>query len=165
MIQKLNVFIIWHGQSIFVKIRIKQLKKVFNRGNFVGSVGVHKNPFLILAWVRWKNNKHFRANTSVPMKHDEHQMLQYSILLRLNFWWAYIYFSARYLKKTCRFDHFSNFMFTYICKVNFAMREVRVSLWNTISISWKIWRFVHVILWTSVPYDLKKRRQQDMIFT
>lgn len=99
LIQKLNVFIIWHGQSIFVKIRIKQLKKVFNRGNFVGSVGVHKNPFLILAWVRWKNNKHFRANTSVPMKHDEHQMLQYSILLRLNFWWAYIYFSARYLKK------------------------------------------------------------------
>lgn len=99
MIQKLNVFIIWHGQSIFVKIRIKQLKKVFNRGNFVGSVGVHKNPFLILAWVRWKNNKHFRANTSVPMKYDEHQMLQYSILLRLNFWWAYIYFSARYLKK------------------------------------------------------------------
>lgn len=110
--KKLNVFIILHGQSIFVKIRIKQLKKEFGRGKFVGSVGVHKNQFLILAWVRWKNNKHCRANTSVPMKHDEHQMLQYSILLRLNFWWAYIYFSARYLKKTCRFDHFSNFMFT-----------------------------------------------------
>lgn len=30
----------------FFKIRIKQLKKVLGRGNFVGSVGVHKNPFL-----------------------------------------------------------------------------------------------------------------------
>lgn len=47
--KKLNVFIILHGQSIFVKIRIKQLKKEFGRGKFVGSVGVHKNPFLILA--------------------------------------------------------------------------------------------------------------------
>lgn len=33
----------------FLKIRIKQLEKEFGRGNFVGSVGVHKNQFLILA--------------------------------------------------------------------------------------------------------------------
>lgn len=138
--KKLNVFIIWHGQSFFLKIRIKQLKKYF-----VGSVGVHKNPFLILAWVRWKNNKHCRANKSVLW--NMMSIKCYSI----QFCWVLI------------FVHFSNFMFTWICKVNFAMREVRVSLWNTISIFWKIWRFVHVILWTSVPYDLKKRRQQEMI--
>lgn len=93
------------------------------------------------------------------MKHDEHQMLQYSILLSLNFWWAYIYFSTRYLKKRVDFiivQTFCSLRWLSICKVNFAMREVQVSLRNTFSISWKIWKSVHVILWTTVPYDLKK---------
>lgn len=83
----------------FLKIRIIELKKVLGRGNFVGSVGVHKNPFLILAWVRWKNNKHCRANKSVLWNMMSIKCYSIQFCWVLIFWWAYIYFSTRYLKK------------------------------------------------------------------